>query len=70
MEFTFTEAEEAFRKEVRAFIAQHVTPEVIAEQGGDEESGRDHPHTDAMIEKMMERGWVRMAMPKIGRAHV
>jgi len=64
MEFQFTAEEEAFRKEVREFIAEHVTPEVIAEQGSEEESGDDRVHTAAMLKKMAERGWVRMAMPK------
>ena len=64
MEFVFTPEEEAFRLEVRAFIAEHVTPKVLAEQGSDEDTGADTPHTDAMIEKMVERGWVRLAMPK------
>lgn len=62
MEFQFTPEEEALRKAVREFIAEHVTPEVLAEQADD---GDDiGPHSQAMMDKMVERGWVRLGMPK------
>lgn len=64
MEFAFTPEEEAFREEVRAFIKEHVTPEVLAEQAIDEDSNEPKPHTEELIAKMVERGWMRLAMPK------
>ena len=62
MEFQFSPEEEAFRGEVLEFIAEHITPEVLAEQEEDDDEAG--PHTKAMQAKMMERGWVRLAMPK------
>ena len=64
MRFQFTAEEEAFRAEIKEFIAKEITPEVLAEQGGRGGEGEGKPHTEAMHEKMMERGWVRLALPK------
>lgn len=66
MEFQFTREEEAFRTEIKEFIAKHVTSEVLAEQeaGEDSEDIESGPHTKALLEAMMERGWIRLALPK------
>jgi alkylation response protein AidB-like acyl-CoA dehydrogenase len=65
MKFAFSPQQEALRQEVRQFIAEHVTPEVLAEQEGREEDDPriQGPHTEALLEKMAERGWIRLAMP-------
>lgn len=66
LQFQYTADEEAFRSEVRQFIAEHVTPEVIAEQeqGDDGQGVVEGPRTKALLEKMQEKGWVRLALPK------
>jgi alkylation response protein AidB-like acyl-CoA dehydrogenase len=60
MEFEYTADEQAFRAEVRQFIAENLTPEVVAEA----EAGGPRPLLRAMQKKMMDRGWVRLALPK------
>lgn len=66
MEFQFTREEEAFRSEIREFISEHVTADVLAEQEQSEDSEGivSGPHTKALLETMMERGWIRLALPK------
>jgi alkylation response protein AidB-like acyl-CoA dehydrogenase len=61
MKFAFRQEDEAFRQEILQFIAEHVTSEVLAEQ---EEEGPVGPHAQALLEKMRERGWIRLALPK------
>ncbi len=57
MDFGFPPAAEEFRAEVKAFIAAHLTPEVI-------EATRDGTiHAPAMHKAMAERGWLRAAVP-------
>jgi len=57
MDFGFPEAAEEFRAEVRAFIAEQLTHEVIA-------ATRDGTiHAPAMHKAMAERGWLRGAVP-------
>ena len=38
MDFGFTPEQEKLRQEVRDFIAEHITPEVVAEMEGGEEA--------------------------------
>lgn len=66
MEFRFTPEEEAFREEVRAFIAEHVTPEVLAEQeqAEDPQGPSVGKHTQALQDEMLRRGYLRLALPK------
>lgn len=67
MEFQFTPEQEAFRAEVREFIKQYVTPEVLAEQEAGEGEGQgpaDGPHTRKLQEEMLKRGYLRLALPK------
>lgn len=56
MDFGFPEAAEEFRAEVKAFIAEQLTPEVI-------EATRDGTiHAPGMHKAMAERGWLRAAV--------
>ena len=58
MEFAFTEEQQRFREEVRAFAKAEVTPELFAEI---ERSGTEvHPGFHA---KLAERGWIGMQWP-------
>ena len=70
MEFAFTPQQEALRKEVRAFIARHLTPDVLAEM---EEHNEGHAftrntchsqHLSTFFDKIADRGWVGMSYPK------
>jgi alkylation response protein AidB-like acyl-CoA dehydrogenase len=70
MEFAYTPQQEALRKEVRAFIAENVTADVIAELGRSESNmgpGRGPGASDVMqnlYEKIYERGWLGITYPK------
>ena len=62
MDFGFTPEQEALRREVRAFIAEHMTPEVLAEMEGLSEGfgvsrspGRG-PQVNELFNKIAERG--------------
>jgi len=58
MDFAFTEEQQRFREEVRAFAKAEVTPELFAEI---ERSGTEvHPDFHA---KLAERGWIGMQWP-------
>jgi alkylation response protein AidB-like acyl-CoA dehydrogenase len=70
MDFGFTPEQEALRRDVRAFIAEHMTPEVLAEMEGLNEGfgvsrspGRG-PHIDELFRKIGERGWLGISYPK------
>ncbi len=63
MDFGFTPEQEALKQEVRQFIAQNVTPEVIAELESAEEGGRG-PNYRELLRKAGERGWVGISWPK------
>ncbi len=63
MDFGFTPQQEALKQEVRQFIAQNVTPQVIAELESAEEGGRG-PNYRELLRKAGERGWVGMSWPK------
>ena len=70
MDFGFTPEQEALRREVRAFIAEHMTPEVIAEMEGHSEgfgvsrsTGRA-PLVNELFRKIAERGWLGISYPK------
>lgn len=70
MDFGYTPEQEALRREVRAFIAEHLTPEVIAEMEGLNEGfgvGRSHgrgPRVDELFMKIGARGWLGISYPK------
>ena len=63
MEFAFTPEQEALRSEVRQFIAENVTPEIVAEL---EDTGirRRGPKTREMYKGIAERGWIGISWPK------
>ena len=70
MDFAFTPAQEALRREVRDFIAREVTPEVIAEMEEHNEGRPFHrtacrsPLLSALFQKIADRGWVGISYPK------
>ncbi|MDB5317918.1 MAG: Acyl-CoA dehydrogenase [Rhodospirillales bacterium] len=73
MNFGYTEQQEALRSAVRAFIAEHVTEEVLAEQERQDDfeptpgagsHGRFGPHKAALFRKIGEQGWLGIAYPK------
>jgi alkylation response protein AidB-like acyl-CoA dehydrogenase len=70
MDFGFTPEQEALRRQVRAFIAEHMTPAVLAEMEGLNEGfgvsrspGRG-PHLDEFFRKIGERGWLGISFPR------
>ena len=63
MDFGYTPEQEALRQEVRQFIAENVTPEVIAELEGEEEGSRGVLYRE-LRKKITERGWVGISWPK------
>ena len=65
MDFSFTPEEEAFRAEVRAFLAEHNPNRSDAAESGDIESAMDRlPKLMAWNEALFERGWVGFSWPK------
>jgi len=72
MYFAYTPAQEALRREVRAFIREQVTPEVLAdrnllkpiESGELRPSGKNGPRMHALYRAIGERGWLGIAYPK------
>ncbi|MDP7572150.1 MAG: acyl-CoA dehydrogenase family protein, partial [Myxococcota bacterium] len=58
MDFDWSPEEEAFRGEVREFIAKELTAEV---QGS---IFIDTPERVAFVDKMAERGWLGMGFPE------
>jgi alkylation response protein AidB-like acyl-CoA dehydrogenase len=70
MDFGYTPEQDDLRREVRAFIALHLTPEVQAEMEELNEGfgvGRSHgrgPHVDELFRKIGERGWLGISYPK------
>ncbi len=63
MDFAFTPEQESLRDEVRQFIQDNVTPEILSEI---EESGVRNrgPQTREMYRKIGEKGWIGMSWPK------
>ncbi len=61
MEFGFSKEEEAFRQEVRAFLAQVATPEVVAEADSGQGWG---PHTWKFVQALGSRRWLTPTWPK------
>lgn len=70
MDFALTSEQEALRREVRAFIAEHVTPEVRAELSSTDEgrgatrSNSRGPLGTGLFKKIAARGWVGMSYPR------
>ncbi len=61
MEFGFSKEEEAFRQEVRAFLAGVATPEVVAEADSGQGWG---PHTWKFVQALGSRQWLTPTWPK------
>jgi alkylation response protein AidB-like acyl-CoA dehydrogenase len=71
MDFGYSADQEALRSEVRAFIREHVTPEVVAEMEGHNEglvgvmrATAKGPKLRALFDKIYERGWLGISYPK------
>ncbi len=71
MRFGFTPEQEALREEVRAFVAEHVTPALLAEHEAQDDHeqtpgshGRFGPEKRELYRKLGERGWLGIAYPK------
>ena len=63
MDFGYTEANEKFRKEIRDFIGEHVTPELRSELREMQGKGMG-PFTKELILKIGEQGWIGMSWPE------
>ncbi len=70
MDFGYTPEQEALREEVRAFIAEHVTPDIVDEienghRGTDGSMRRGRgPLTSALFQKIGESGWLGISWPR------
>jgi alkylation response protein AidB-like acyl-CoA dehydrogenase len=70
MDFGFTAEQEALRREVRAFIAENMTPALRAEMEGMSEGFGVSPGrhrgglVDQLFRKVGERGWLGISYPK------
>ena len=61
MDFRFTKDEDAFRKDVREFIAAEMTDEIRSRWLG---GLLDTPERRAFVTKMAKRGWLSMGFPE------
>jgi alkylation response protein AidB-like acyl-CoA dehydrogenase len=64
MDFAFSQEDEKLRVDVRAFIRQHVTPDVVREFKEFREGKPRGPHLRDVYEKLRARGWVAISWPK------
>jgi len=70
MDFGFTPEQEALRRDVRSFIAENLTPEVLAEMDGLSEGFGVRPgrarggHVEKLFAKIGARGWLGISYPK------
>ena len=60
MEFEYTTAQLALQKEVQTFIAQEIEGKELDDEG----EGEHGPKTQAVYDKMRQRGWICMSWPK------
>jgi alkylation response protein AidB-like acyl-CoA dehydrogenase len=63
MDFGYTPEQETLKQEVRQFIAENVTSEVLAEIESELEGGRG-PNYKELFQKIADRGWVGISFPK------
>src|SRR5574340_1462914 len=61
MDFHFTPEQEAFRQQIRAFLADHVTPAHRREHEVDHTPG---PLSKALLRTLGENGWLGIGWPK------
>lgn len=64
MNFQFSDDDEKLRTQVRTFIREYVTPEVVREFREFREGAPRGPHLKAVYDKLRERGWVAISWPK------
>lgn len=62
MDFRFSEAEDAWRKEVRAFFKKEITPGYIKKL--EREQGCANPHSEEIYLKLAAKGWLGLSWPK------
>lgn len=62
MDFGFTPENESFRREVREFLAEHITPELRAELD-EQQEGRAGPLAREFRRRLGEKGWIGMSWP-------
>ena len=63
MDFGYTPEQEALRREVQEFIAEHVTDDVLGELETAEEGGRGD-HYRELVRKVAERNWIGISWPR------
>ncbi len=63
MDFGYTPEQEALREEVQGFIAEHVTPELIAEVEDFGENTRG-PLSRQLYKEVASRGWIGISWPR------
>ncbi len=61
MDFGFTKEQEAFRKEVKEFLKEHLTPDVTA---GTNKSLIATPERRKFVDKIAKKGWLTLSWPK------
>ena len=66
MDFRYTDEEEAFRKEVQAFIKESMPPGWLGVDPGPEEEAREdvYPLAQQMWRKLGQKGWIGLTLPK------
>ncbi len=63
MDFGYTQEQEALRLEVRAFIAENVSQDLLDEMDSGEEGGRGPQYRD-LVKKVADKGWIGISWPK------
>ena len=63
MDFGYASSQQALRQEVRDFIAENMTQDVVEEVHGRGEDGRG-PLMNDLFKKIGERGWLGISWPK------
>ena len=64
MDFSFSAENKRFRAEVREFIAEHVSPEIVQEMHAAAAGAGIGPLTGELIRKIGDRGWIGMSWPE------
>ncbi len=63
MDFDFSPEEEAFRREVEAFLTEHASPEAMDPNPEQLSQTVETPAKRALMRKIAERGWLGMSWP-------
>ncbi len=64
MDFTFSDENESFRAEVREFLDEHVSPEIVQEMRASAAGEGIGRLTRELIGKIGDRGWIGMSWPE------